>query len=373
MKNRKVFFAITGISLILILSLLFSLAGCGSDTTTTTTTQATQTTPTSTAEAKTIVLKVPTTAGPPPSLGLTLTQTELAKLIETSTSGRVKLDIYWSETLAKGTETVNALETGIADFAYLRSFAEPGKIPLCTASELPGISNDNWALLNAYWDLMNQPEIAGELDKHNLKPICSLLIAQQNLISRTPIRTAADIKGKKIAASGVNAEIIKGIEGVPLAMSPAEQYEGITRGTVDAIVAPIDAIGAFKFFEGAKFFTQVVICPRMHPVVMNKDTWNKLSAADQKIFTDLIPKFHEIAYDTIMVQTLGPTIKTMQDNKVEFISFNASDEATVQAVRVLYAEKWAADMEAKGLPGKKVLSDYKTFAAKYEQISPYKK
>jgi TRAP-type C4-dicarboxylate transport system substrate-binding protein len=305
-------------------------------------------------------------------MGLTLTQTEIAKLIETSTEGRVKLDIYWSETLAKGTETVNALETGIADFAYLRTFAEPGKIPLCTASELPGISNDNWALLWAYWDLMNQPEISAELDKHNLKQICAILIAQQNLISRTPIRTVADVTGKKIAASGVNAEIIKGIGGVPLAMSPAEQYEGITRGTIDAIVAPIDAIGAFKFYEGAKYFTQVVICPRMHPVVINKDAWKKLSPADQKILTELVPKLHEIAYDTIMKQTLGPTIKSMQDAKVEFISFGAADEATVQKVRESYAAKWAADMEAKGLPGNKVLSDYKTFAAKYEKTSPYK-
>jgi len=283
------------------------------------------------------------------------------------------MEIYWSETLAKGTETVNALETGIADFAYLRSFAEPGKIPLCTASELPSISNDNWALLHAYWDLMNQPEIAGELDKHNLKPICSYLIAQQNIISRTPIRTVADVTGKKIAASGVNAEIIKGIGGVPLAMSPAEQYEGITRGTVDAIVAPIDAIGSFKFYEGAKFFTQVVICPRMHPVVMNKDTWNKISPQDQKILTDLLPDFLNIAYDTIMNQTLGPTIQTMKDNNVEFISFNASDEAAVQKVRESYAAKWASDMEAKGLPGNKVLADYKAFAAKYEQTSPNKK
>jgi TRAP-type C4-dicarboxylate transport system substrate-binding protein len=219
---------------------------------------------------------------------------------------------------------------------------------------------------------MNQPEISAELDKHNLKQICAILIAQQNLISRTPIRTVADVTGKKIAASGVNAEIIKGIGGVPLAMSPAEQYEGITRGTIDAIVAPIDAIGAFKFYEGAKYFTQVVICPRMHPVVINKDAWKKLSPADQKILTELVPKLHEIAYDTIMKQTLGPTVKTMQDAKVEFISFSAADEVTVQKVRESYAVKWAADMEAKGLPGNKVLADYKTFAAKYEKTSPYK-
>jgi len=304
-------------------------------------------------------------------MGLTLTQTEFADLIKDRTGGRVQLEIYWSETLAKGTETVNALATGIADFAYLRSFAEPGKIPLCTASELPGISNDNWSLLWAYWDLMHQPEISAELAKYNLKPVSSMLINQQKLISRTPIRTIADLAGKKVAASGVNADIIKGIGGVPLAMSPAEQYEGITRGTIDAIVAPVDAILSFKFFDGAKYFTDVVICPRMHPVVITQDAWNKITAADQKIITDSLQAFMDIAYNSIMVETAGPAIKAMQDAGVEFITLSAADEAVVQKVRAAYADKWAADMEGKGLPGNKVLSDYKAFAAKYEKSSPY--
>jgi TRAP-type C4-dicarboxylate transport system substrate-binding protein len=90
--------------------------------------------------AQPVVLKLTTTAGPPPPMGLTLTQSEIAKLFEERTDGRVKIEIYWSETLASGKETVNALQTGIADIAYLRTFAEPGKVPSCTASELPGVS-----------------------------------------------------------------------------------------------------------------------------------------------------------------------------------------------------------------------------------------
>jgi TRAP-type C4-dicarboxylate transport system substrate-binding protein len=356
MKIQKLALFSISLCLVLVFISLLAITGCGKQEST---------------SAQPVVLKLTTTAGPPPSMGLTLTQSEVAKLFEERTNGRVKIEIYWSETLASGKETVNALQTGIADIAYLRTFAEPGKIPLCTASELPGISNDNWSLLWGYWDLMNQPEISAELAKYNLKPICALLIAEQELISRVPIRSLADLAGKKVAASGVSAEIIKGLGGVSLAMSPSEQYEGLLRGTIDAICAPVDAIQAFKFYEGGKYFTQIQIAPRMHPFVVNKDSWNKISAKDQKTITDLVPDLHKIAYDTIMVDTAGEAIKVMQDAGVEFISFSAADEAEVQKVRAAYADKWAADMEAQGLPGNKVLSDYRTFAAKYEKTSPY--
>jgi TRAP-type C4-dicarboxylate transport system substrate-binding protein len=373
------------ISLVLLVAMVASLVGCIKTAQTVTTTKtevATSTeteletstkveTATKTEVVNPVILKLTTTAGPPPSMGLTLTQSEIAKLFEERTDGRVVIDIYWSETLASGKETVNALQTGIADIAYLRTFAEPGKVPLCTASELPGISNDNWSLLWAYWDLMNQPEISAELAKYNLKPICTLLIAEQQLISKEPIRSLADLAGKKVAASGVSAEIISGLGGVPLAMSPSEQYEGLLRGTIDAICAPVDAIQAFKFYEGGKYFTQIQIAPRMHPFVINNDSWNKISAKDQQIITDLLPELHEIAYDTILVDTAGEAIKAMQDAGVEFISFSAADEAEVQKVRAAYADKWAADMEAQGLPGNKVLNDYRTFAAEYEKTSPY--
>jgi TRAP-type C4-dicarboxylate transport system substrate-binding protein len=372
MKGKRTFKTFTSIgiiSLVLSVAMVALLFGCSKTAETVTTTKVE--TATKTEVVKPVVLKLTTTAGPPPSMGLTLTQSEIAELFEERTDGRVKIEIYWSETLASGKETVNALQTGIADIAYLRTFAEPGKVPLCTASELPGISNDNWSLLWAYWDLVNQPEISAELEQYNLKPICTLLIAEQQLISKEPIRSLADLAGKKVAASGVSAEIIDGLGGVALAMSPSEQYEGLLRGTIDAICAPVDAIQAFRFYEGGKYFTQIQIAPRMHPFVINKDSWNKISAKDQEIITDLLPELHEIAYDTILVDTAGEAIKAMQDAGVEFISFSAADEAEVQKVRAAYADKWAADMEAQGLPGNKVLNDYRTFAAEYEKTSPY--
>jgi TRAP-type C4-dicarboxylate transport system substrate-binding protein len=307
-------------------------------------------------------------------MGLTLSATEMARIIEARTNGKVKFDIYFSETLAKGTELVSAVQNNIANMAFLRSFAEPGKIPLATISELPGISTDMWALLAAYTDLMNQDPLNSELAKYNMKPVSSVMIMEQQIIARVPIRSMADMQGKKIASSGIAADVIKGLGAVPVNVAPPEQYEALLRGTVDAICAPQDAIQAFKFYEAGKYFiANLSISPRVHPVVINTDTWKSMPPDVQKAFMDAVPDLLKSAYETIAVQTGGAAMKAMLDNKVEMINFSDADLAKAQKARADYADKWAADTNAKGLQGTKILADYRALAAKYEPLSPYKK
>jgi TRAP-type transport system periplasmic protein len=328
----------------------------------------------SAAGAPIIIRLAPTTSPPPPAMGLTLTATEFARILESKSNNKVKFEIYFSETLAKGTELVSAVQNNIANAAFLRSFAEPGKIPLATISELPGISSDMWALLSAYTDLMNQEPLLGELSKYNMKPISSVMIMEQQLICRVPIRSMADLQGKKVAGSGIAADVLKGLGATVVNVAPPEQYEALLRGTVDAICAPQDAIQAFKFYEAGKYFiANVAISPRVHPVVLNTDTWKSLPPDVQKAFVDAVPELIKSAYETITIQTGGAAMKAMLDNKVEMINFNDADLAKVQAARAAYADKWAADTDAKNLPGKKILADYRALAAKYEPLSPYKK
>ena len=93
----------------------------------------------------------------------------------------------------------------------------------------------------------------------------------------------------------------------------------------------------------------------------------------RKPLLTLSPELIKSAYETIAIQTGGAAMKAMLDNKVEMINFSDADLAKVQQARADYADKWAADTEAKGLPGKKILADYRALAAKYEPLSPYKK
>lgn len=327
------------------------------------------------AESQPVVVKVaPSTLPPPPAFGQTLVIDSQLKLIGTVTKGQVKPEIYWSQTLAKATDLTTAVQTGLADMALIRPYGEPGKLPLSSIGEMPGISTDLWALLWAYWDLVNQDPIkSSEMAKFKMRPIWTIFTQEVIIISKGPIRTLADIKGKKTSAGGIAAEILKSLGAVPLAMSPTEQYEGLLRGTIDAIAAPPDAMQVFKFYDAGKYITNLPLGPRLQPFVINQDTWNKLSADTQKGITDALPDLINLSYKKIFEDTNGPVFKEMKAAGVQIIDLPAGDLAEVEKIRAAYADKWAADQEAKGLAGKKVLADYRSLAEKYEKKSPYKK
>jgi TRAP-type transport system periplasmic protein len=375
-------------SVIVLVLMAIILSSCSSPTVTTTattvttatTTSAVTSVATSTATATTTVTPVvirlaPVTAGPPPSMGLTLVATEMAKILEQKTNGRVKFEIYFSETLAKGTDLVNAVQTNIANMAFLRTFAEPGKIPLSTVCELPGVWTDPWVGTRAFTDLMQQDPIKTELAKYSIKGYSANSIMTQQLISNKPIRTLADLQGKKVAAAGVAATIYKLLGAVPLAMSPTEQYEGLSRGTIDGISVPQDAVQAFKFYEVGKYFSTIQTVPRVHPVVFNQGFWDSLTPDLQKTLTDAVPDLLKSAYEATQVTTAGVAWKALTDpaQKVEIINWSADDTSKVNKILSDYANTWAADTDSKGLPGTKVLADYRVLCDKYAPLSPYKK
>jgi TRAP-type C4-dicarboxylate transport system substrate-binding protein len=186
-----------------------------------------------------------------------------------------------------------------------------------------------------------------------------------------PIRSLAELKGKKIAASGVAATIYQRLEAVPVAMSPTEQYEGLSRGTIDAISVPLDAIQNFKFYEAGKYFINIKTVPRVHPIVFNQNFWDSLPQDVQQAMTDAVPDLITSA-EASNVTTAGVAWKEMEDAGVEIIEWSAEDVAQINKVMNEYADSWAKDMDAKGLPGSKVLADYRALYEKYAPLSPNK-
>jgi TRAP-type transport system periplasmic protein len=384
MVTKRLTVLASSLTIILVLIAVAFLSSCSTPTITTTATQtatatttiATTTTATSTTTTviNPIVLKyAPSTLAASPMIGQTLVVTDQCKLIENRTGGKVKYDIYWSQTLAKATELSAGVASGLIDMTHLRPYGEPGKLPLSCVGEMPGVSTDLWSLQYAYFDLVRQEPIASELAKYKCKPVYGLMTQEIQVISRVPIRTLADLKGKKIASGGIAGEELKQLGATTLAMSPVEQGEGLLKGTIDGISAPIDAMSSFKFYEGGKYLTIMNLGPRIQPIVINQDTWNKLSADVQKVFTDSAHDLLDIAYVDIMKNSNDLIWKEFATAKVETIQLNAADLATIKQIQDAYGDKWAADQEAAGLAGKKVLADYRSLAAKYDQISPYKK
>jgi TRAP-type C4-dicarboxylate transport system substrate-binding protein len=348
------------LSLLVVVSLLIGIVSC------------TTSTPSS---AQPVTLSMaPINVPAPPAGGLTIFFTKWAELVQTKTNGRVKIDLYFGQTLAPVNQIVDATSKGVADIGGVAAAQEPGKLPLDMVAQLPGFGTDYWAQSMAFWDLMNQDPLKSQYASYNLLPLSLNFVADYYLISKTPINSVADLKGKKINASGFVAETLAGLGAVPVAMSPPEQYEGLQKGTIDADSAPYSAMVDFKFYEVAKYVVQYPFGGRMQAVLVNKNSWAKISSADQKTILGLIPNSVQNNIDIYYVkdQPLYPiTAQMIQDSKLTVVKASQTDIDAIKKIQAGQADKWAADTDKKGLAGSKILADYRALVDKYAKKSTF--
>lgn len=318
-----------------------------------------------------ILALAPAACAPPPTGGMTLMISEQMKLLEKRTDGRIKVDIYWGQSLAKQNDLVKAIETGICDIAKLNPQNEPGKIPLSSIGQLPGTGTHMWPIAMAYRDAMKEGPLRDELNKHSMRPLTLTILPSTVLVSKMPIRTVAEMKGKKLSAFGIYGQIISSLGAVPIAMAPGEQYDGLKKGTIDGNTCPKMAVVDFKFYESCKYYTDFQFGFAITPMVIREETFTKLPADIQKIMTDSELDLLNKAYE-VTVEEDSKTTKVLKENNVEFFEPSDADKAAVLEAQTKICDKWAEDMENKGLPGKKFLSDFRAIVAKYEKINPHK-
>jgi TRAP-type C4-dicarboxylate transport system substrate-binding protein len=210
---------------------------------------------------------------------------ELARRVEKRTNGHFQIKVYLPGELVKLNEAPEALIGGAIDalgcnaMYYTGVWPEgfiAGNIPLSTKSyeEFQKIYTET-----AYVDLLRRGHA-----KKNVYWLCNIESASANLMTTFPLRTIADFKGKKIAASGPRAVMIKNMGGAPVNVASSEMYTALQRGMVDGITYPPYCGISYKFFEVTKYVIWPgMTAPSMGEILVNLDSWKKLPVEYQNI------------------------------------------------------------------------------------------
>jgi len=140
------------------------------------------------------------------------------KKVEEATKNRVKIDIFPSQTLAKGPDIFNAVKSGVADMGWCFHGYWPDMTPLSDVITLPSLPiKSSEKASEVLWKLYEKfPEIQREYrDVHVLTMWASspyfLITAKKQ------VKTMEDIKGLKIrVVGGPPTEQMKALGAVPV-------------------------------------------------------------------------------------------------------------------------------------------------------------
>ena len=288
-----------------------------------------------------------------------------AKEVEERTKGRVKVTLYPSEAICKARDLYDCALQGIAETAFFIPSYTAGRFPLTTVMELPiGVPSAKVGT-QVIWDLYEKyfkAEYAGV-------KLLSLWTIQPAHIFTTkkPIKTLEDLRGLRIRSPGPLQTItLKEFGASPISMPASDLYDALQRGMVDGMLTDFAALKGFRFVEVVKYCTPANFYSLPMGYAANLKSWNSLPPDIQKIMEELTGlRFAENnAKSFDKNDVIG---RDLSKGKVEIHELSAEQKKIwAEKFKNIY-EKWVTDMEAKGLPGKKVYEDALSLLTKYSK------
>jgi TRAP-type C4-dicarboxylate transport system substrate-binding protein len=286
-----------------------------------------------------------------------------ADMIEQKSGGRLKIKLYFSESLAKSTEVLKATQTGVADLTYYVVGTDRHITPLSMVTRLPFLGMPSMSVATSIWmELYNKfPEIQKEWRGVRIVSPASLP-ADFMHFTKKDIRVPSDIKGLRVICRGEWPTVLKNLGAGPVEMPIGEWYMSLERGVADGIITHFPVTYTTKILELLKHHTMLsegTVSIAMSLFLMNLDVWNKLPRDLQKIVEEAgvwqreeIIKSDEGEQERIINQaktTMGHTFSYLKPEE---------DQLWIKLGGIPIYEKWIADNEANG-PAKKIFEETK--------------
>jgi TRAP-type C4-dicarboxylate transport system substrate-binding protein len=145
------------------------------------------------------------------------------------------------------------------------------------------------------------------------------------------------------------------VEG--LSISTLEVYVGLQKGILDGLIGPIETLEVLKLAEVAKCATMInSYRTHMGMRMMNLNKWNSLPPDIKKVFDSNREYYGQ---ETEAETSRGNLHATDFGKKlgVEFIPISKEETAKFYAPIKTVAQTEARELDAKGLPGTKILNE----------------
>jgi TRAP-type C4-dicarboxylate transport system substrate-binding protein len=148
-------------------------------------------------------------------------------------------------------------------------------------------------------------------------------------------------------------------------MMPNETFLNLQTGVVDGATLTLASLFDFGWGEVTPFITESNVRCGSFQWVMNLKKWNSLSAEYQKIITEEAAKIpaRQDAQQNRFDRDLRPDATAKWGT--EFIKFTQDDYLKMNDMTAPVLAKFKSDLDAKGLPGTKILDEWLNLAKKY--------
>ncbi len=302
---------------------------------------------------KPITLRYDLAIMPPPSLDAVVAKW-VGDEVEKRTNGLIKFEYFYSTALTKPGEELDAVKSGLSDMSLIIHGFYPAKLFLNRyAAAVPFGPNDPRVATKILDTLLQEiPALSQEFEKYDTKYLWGSVLDPEALEALTPIRTVADLDGKKIAMTGnYGPRMLEAVGATPVVMSIPDRVTGLQTGTIDGSILGLTVTFPFKLYEFAKHTTRIELLGAKYGAahVIRLSLFNELPKDIQQIILD-VSKEAQVQYTEGQVTLRAKFEGIMGGAGVTFYDFPESERVKWANMLPDLPAEWIKEGEAMGKP-----------------------
>jgi len=266
----------------------------------------------------------------------------------------------WGGTLIKLGAESKGIGDGVADLGMVSTVFEAARFPSQNVSYFTPFATDDIGIVTrVVGDLQNSiPAMGQAWTKNNLVYLGGAALDAYHIWTNFPIRTVDDIKGKKIIAPGPAANWLKDTGAVAVAGNLNTYYEDIKSGVASGVVTFATGAWGAKVHEVAPYITKVNFGAQYAGgIAVNKQRFDKLPRDVQKVMREVGVEYSQ-RFAAAQAAAAAGLLKKMEEAGAKISEMSPAERTRWADTLPPIAKTFAADLQAKGLPGDQILNGY---------------
>jgi TRAP-type C4-dicarboxylate transport system substrate-binding protein len=279
------------------------------------------------------------------------------------TNNAVQFEYFPAEQLGKAKDLLSLTQTGVVDVGYVMPAYVSDKMPLSAVAELPGGPSTSCQATLAYFKLAREGGILHnrEFAPNGIRVMFAMALPPyQAFMAKQKIDSVKSFEGLKVrTAGGAMDSIVQKLKAVSVRMSAPEIYESLSRGTIDGLLFPTDAMISYKLIDTVKFGTIGEDFGRtVRTYVISEARWKKLSPGVQKAMMEAGEAATRRAC-SMGDNDVKTDLEKIRAKGITLVQLPQSDRKELDTKMTAIAIDWAQTLDKRGKPGTDVLNAYK--------------
>lgn len=354
---------------VVVLALGLVATGCGSEDEETTTTEAepsddgsteaTETTEAAAEEPEQTTLKYAFFA--PASTFPAVQMEKWAEEIEKRTDGRVTVETFPGGTLLTPMNMYDGVLQGVADIGLSCPTYEPGRFPLMSINDLPGLYPDGEVASMVTYDVLQEFKPA---EFGDYKIVTAFATEPRYFQTADPVSTLDDLSSVTVrTAGGPPYEKMLGaaVESMPM----SEVGQALETGVIDGFTSSREVLMDLKFAETVKYWTDYRLGVVSFAALMDKKQYESLPSDIQQIIDDLGPEMAQFA-GAYLDEHVQDSLKWAEENEgLQRVELTEEQRASWDEALAPLEDQYVGEVADKGLPAEDFLKRIRELVAEY--------